>query len=76
MPRKKKLAEVAPISGVTKAWVLYSTNRQYCFQGEIDRGFFSRSYRCGCVHCDPDLALPEPPFTPPHPGVYAGQPKC
>jgi len=46
-----------------KIWILYSSNREFCFLDEIRLGYFGPNYKCGCVGCDAQLVLPEPAFT-------------
>lgn len=75
MPRKRLSEKVDHVVVRTKIWVVYSTNRQYCFAEEIRGGFFGPGHRCGCTACEPVLALPEPPFTPRHAEAEAGKPK-
>jgi len=75
MPRRKNTSWIAGDVRVGKVWVLYSTNRQFCFVDEISAGYFGKGFRCGCVHCEPQLVLPEPPFMPRHGEVQAGQQK-
>lgn len=62
MPRKKKTYKLDHQVVSKKIWILYSSNRQFCFLQEIRLGYFGPHHRCGCVHCDPELVLPEPPF--------------
>lgn len=47
-----------------KIWILYSSNRQYCFLDEIRNGYFGPNHRCGCLKCDHQLVLPDPSFMP------------
>ncbi len=75
MPRKRESAKVEHRVLSKKIWILYSTNRQYCFLEEIREGFFGPNYRCGCTACAPVLALAEPRFTQPPGQVRAGQPE-
>ncbi len=65
MPARKRFSQLDGKTKVKKSWVLYSTNRTFCFLDEIQLGYFGVNYRCGCKNCDPQLVLPEPPFTPP-----------
>lgn len=64
MPRKRSSSKVAHSVVSKKIWIVYSTNRAYCFSEEIRAGFFGPNHRCGCQACDPVLVLPEPEFTP------------
>lgn len=57
MPRNKK-----GYAASKKVWILYSSNRQFCFLHEIGRGYWGPHYKCGCIKCDPHLLLPEPAF--------------
>jgi len=75
MPARKRLLKIDGTIKVKKLWVLYSTNRKFCFLEEISAGYFGRSYRCGCTACDPQLTLPEPPFMPRPGEVRASQPE-
>lgn len=62
MPRRRQSTKVDHTVVSKKIWVVYSTNRQYCFAEEIRGGFFGPNHRCGCIACDPTLVLPEPDF--------------
>jgi len=75
MPRRRESSKVKHEVVSKQIWVVYSTNRQYCFAEEIRAGFFGPCHRCGCTACEPVLVLPEPPFMPDRPEVEAGQPK-
>jgi len=75
MPARKRLLTIDHTIKVKKLYVLYSTNREFCFLEEISAGYFGPSYRCGCTACDPQLVLPEPPFMPRQGEVQGGQPK-
>ena len=75
MPRKKKSYTLAHKVVKKKIWMLYSSNRKFCFLDEIRLGYFGPNYRCGCTKCDPQNVLPEPPFKPRPDEVQAGQPK-
>ncbi len=75
MPRKKKSYTLAHKVVSRKNWILYSSNRQFCFLNEIQLGYFSPNYSCGCATCDKQLVPPEPSFTPRPGEVRAGQPK-
>ncbi len=65
MPTRKRVGRIEPRVISRRIWVVYSTNRQYCFLEEIKGGFFGPNHRCGCEACDPALALPMPRFTQP-----------
>ncbi len=75
MPARKRSLKIDGTIKVRKVWVLYSTNRQFCFVEEISAGFFGKAYRCGCIRCEPDLVLRDPPFMPRQGEVQAAQPK-
>jgi len=64
MPRKKETYKLAHNVLSKKIWVLYSSNRAFCFLEEIRMGYFGPNHRCGCEKCDPRLILPIPPFMP------------
>ncbi len=65
MPQRKREYKIPHRAQKGKVWILYSSNREFCFLGELQRGYFGVSYRCGCSKCDPHLVLPDPRFTPP-----------
>lgn len=75
MPKRRSSAKVEHTVVNRKIWVVYSTNRQYCFAEEIRAGFFGPLHMCGCTACEPVLVLPEPPFMKRHGEVRAGQPE-
>lgn len=64
MPRSKKKYTLTHQGGAKKAWILYSSNREFCFLDELRLGYFGPNYRCGCAKCDAQLILPKPSFTP------------
>ncbi len=63
MPRNKKSYTLSHPVVSEQIWILYSSNRQFCFLDEIRQGYFGPHHRCGCMKCDRQLVLPEPSFT-------------
>ena len=63
MPARKKHYKIEHLAVAKKIWILYSSNREFCFLEEIGLGYFGPNYRCGCMKCDAQLVLPEPSFT-------------
>lgn len=63
MPRGKSHSRSDVTAVQKKIWVLYSSNRQFCFQQEIHEGVFPSGYACGCSGCMPTMELPKPEFT-------------
>ena len=74
MPARKKHYRLERPVVVKKIWILYSSNREFCFLEEIRLGYFGPNYKCGCMKCDAQLVFPEPPFTPRPGEVRAAQP--
>ncbi len=63
MPRTKKVKQLLTIvPKKQKKWILYSSNREFCFLAEIEAGLFGNSHSCGCRKCDAGLELPQPDF--------------
>lgn len=65
MPKRKKeiLRALPPDAKVKARWMVYSSNREHCFNDEIQRGYFGSDHYCGCRSCDPQLEIPTPIFT-------------
>lgn len=63
MPTRKKHYKLEQPVVAKKIWILYSSNRAFCFLQEIRLGYFGPNYRCGCRKCDAQLVLPDPSFT-------------
>ncbi len=63
MPTRKKHVKVELPVIARKIWILYSSNREFCFLEEIRMGFYGPNYRCGCKKCDKQFVLPGRSFT-------------
>lgn len=75
MPARKKHYKFENPVVEKKLWILYSSNREFCFLEEIRLGYFGPNYRCGCAKCDPQMVLPEPSFTQRLDEAMAGRPE-